>query len=217
MTTPLHTQASRQPLSSLESASLYRLIHERRSVRQFKATPIESTSLDRMLEAAMWAPSAHNRQPWRFAMISHVDAKEKLAHAMADRLRFDLRADGLDEAAIERDAGRSYERLLAAPVVIVVCLSMAEMDTYPEERRQQFEYQMAVQSVAMAAQNLLLAAHAEGLGACWLCAPLFCQDTVRKTLDLPEDWEPQGAIIVGHPASHRSKARHSPETKILIR
>jgi F420 biosynthesis protein FbiB-like protein len=94
---------------------------------------------------------------------------------------------------------------------------MLEMDTYPDKRRQQFEHQMAVQSTAMAAQNLLLAAHAEGLGACWLCAPLFCQDVVRATLDLPKDWETQGAVILGYPASERSKTRHDLAAKILIR
>jgi nitroreductase len=59
---------------------------------------------------------------------------------------------------------------------------------------------MAVQSVAMALQNLLLAAHAEGLGACWMCAPLFCPDAVQTALDLPDDWEPQALISLGYPA-----------------
>jgi F420 biosynthesis protein FbiB-like protein len=77
---------------------------------------------------------------------------------------------------------------------------MAEMDRYPDARRQAAERTMAVQSVAMAGQNLLLMAHAMGLGACWICAPLFCPDTVRETLGLPADWEPQGMILVGFPA-----------------
>ena len=59
---------------------------------------------------------------------------------------------------------------------------------------------MAIQSVALAAQNLLLTAHAAGLGACWRCAPLFCPDTVRETLSLPSDWEPQALITIGYPA-----------------
>lgn len=66
---------------------------------------------------------------------------------------------------------------------------------------------MAVQSVAMAGQNLLLAAHAHGLGACWMCAPLFCPDVVRSALSLPIDWEPQGLITLGNPAQSRSKTR----------
>ena len=74
---------------------------------------------------------------------------------------------------------------------------MADMDQYPDDRRQQAERVMAVQSVALAAQNLLLAAHAEGLGACWMCAPLFCPDVVRDALALPEDWEAQALIHAG--------------------
>jgi nitroreductase len=60
---------------------------------------------------------------------------------------------------------------------------------------------MAVQSVAMAVQNLLWAAHAEGLGACWMCAPLFCAEAVSAALDLPADWQPQALVTVGRPAS----------------
>lgn len=171
----------------------------------------------RVLEAACWAPSAHNRQPWRFVVLTHLKDKQRLAHAMSERLAADLRADGLDEASIARDTGRSKERLGSAPVLIVVCLSMADMDRYPDQRRQFFEHQMAVQSVAMAAQNLLLAAHAEGLGACWLCAPLFSQDMVRATLGLPDDCEPQGAVVMGYPSESREKTRQSLKTKVIFR
>ena len=59
---------------------------------------------------------------------------------------------------------------------------------------------MAIQSTAMAMQNLLLAAHALGLGAAVMCAPLFCQDTVAGTLALPAGWEPQALVTVGFPA-----------------
>ena len=58
---------------------------------------------------------------------------------------------------------------------------------------------MAAQSTAMALQNLLLAAHADGLGACWMCAPLFCPGAVRQALDLPPGWEPQALVTLGFP------------------
>jgi len=72
---------------------------------------------------------------------------------------------------------------------------------------------MAVQSVALAAQNLLLMAHAEGLGACWVCAPLFCPDVVRDVLSLPADWEAQGLITMGYPAEQRTKTREPLDIK----
>ncbi len=89
---------------------------------------------------------------------------------------------------------------MAAPVVILACLTMSDMDKYPDARRGNAERIMAIQSVAAAIQNFLLAAHALGLGAGWMCAPLFAPDEARAALDLPADWEPQALITLGYPA-----------------
>jgi len=118
---------------------------------------------------------------------------------MGDRLRADRTRDGDPPDVIERDVIRSYERIVNAPVIIAACLSMRDMDRYPDERRASAERVMAVQSASLAVQNLLLMAHALGLGACWICAPLFCPDTVREVLSLPEDWEAQALITLGIP------------------
>src|SRR3990172_10873852 len=131
---------------------------------------------------------------------------------MVERLRADRTRDGDPPDAIERDVKRSYERIVNAPLVIVTCLSMRDMDRYPDERRASAERTMAVQSVAMAVQNLLLAAHAEGLGACWMCAPLFCPDTVREAMGLPEDWEAQAVITLGYPANAGTLRAASPRS-----
>lgn len=179
---------------------LFEAIHSRRSIRRYRPEPVPQRLIVRLLEAACWAPSAHNRQPWRFAVIADVEVKERLARAMGARLRADLERDGLPPEVIEKDVARSYARITAAPVVILVALTLADMDVYPDSQRSQAEWTMAVQSVAMAVQNLLLAAHAEGLGACWMCAPLFCPDAVKAALDLPEDWQPQALITLGYPA-----------------
>jgi len=196
---------------------VYDLIHTRRSIRRFDPRSVPQEVLLRLLEAATWAPSAHNRQPWRFVVLPGDAAKRRLADAMAARLEADLRADGVAEDAIAADTGRSRRRLTGAGALILVCLSMVDMDDYPDARRRSFERTMAVQGVAMAAQNLLLAAHAEGLGAVWMCAPLFCQDTVRAALDLPPDFEPQGVIALGYPAEEREKGREPLETRVVFR
>lgn len=189
-------------------------IFARRSIRRYRPDPIPADVVEQMLEAANWAPSAHNRQPWRFVVIRQQPTKERLALAMGAKLRADLQADGLSLEAIERDAGRSYRRLTSAPLLILVCLTMAEMDRYADAERQRNEWIMAVQSAAMAGQNLLLAAHGSGLGACWLCAPLFAADVVRETLALPADWQPQGLITAGWPAETRAKTREPLETRV---
>ncbi len=196
---------------------LERAICERRSIRRYAPRPVPEALLRRLLEAARWAPSAHNRQPWRFAVITDEAARRHLAAAMGARLRADLATDGVPAEAIERDAVRSYARLTGAPALVLLCLTMADMDRYPDARRQGHEWTMAVQSVAMAGQNLLLAAHALGLGACWMCAPLFCPETVRTALDLPPDWQPQGLITLGYPAESRQKERRPLDEAVLWR
>jgi nitroreductase len=76
---------------------------------------------------------------------------------------------------------------------------MRDLDRYADERRSNAEYIMAVQATATAVQNMLLLAHARGLGACWMCAPLFCPEAVRAGLHLPQDWEPQALVTLGAP------------------
>jgi coenzyme F420-0:L-glutamate ligase / coenzyme F420-1:gamma-L-glutamate ligase len=189
----------------------------RRSIRRYRPEPVPRAVIERLLTAAAWGPSAHNRQPTRFAVVETAETRDALARAMGARLRRDLEADGVPQAAIEADVGRSYSRITSAPVVIALCLSMADMDAYPDERRARNEYLMAVQSAAMAGQNLLLAAHDSGLGACWMCAPLFAPDVVREMLKLPEDWQPQALITLGYPAESKEKTRRPLESSVLWR
>lgn len=173
----------------------------RRSIRQFRDIPLPPGLIDTLLELATAAPSAHNCQPWRFRVVTDTHEKTRLADAMAARLREERRSDGDAPDAIEGDVARSRARIGGAPALVVVCLSMADMDRYPDVRRNQAEFLLAAQSVAMAGQNLLLAAHAVGLGACWHCAPLFCPEIVIRALELPADWQPQGAVTLGYPAT----------------
>ena len=117
---------------------------------------------------------------------------------MAADFERDLRLDGVPLERIEVQVKRSKDRILSAPVSILLCLEMSEMDTYPDENRSQAERLMAIQSVAAAGLQLLLAVHAEGLGGVWACWPLFAQETIRGTLELPETWEPQAIFFVGY-------------------
>lgn len=189
----------------------------RRSIRRYQPRPVARELVERLLEAAIWAPSAHNRQPWRFCLIDSAERREMLAAAMGVRLRADLERDGAPAELIEKDTARSYARITGAPFLIVLCLSMTDMDHYTDERRNLNEYVMAAQSTAMAGQNLLLAAEHAGLAACWMCAPLFCPDVVRDVLHLPEDWQPQALITLGYAAETREKTRRPIETSVLWR
>lgn len=191
----------------MNTAALLDLMRSRRSIRRYTARPVPPEVLEELLEAARWAPSAHNRQPWRFAVLVDAGRKQALAEAMGERFRRDLVGDGLPVAEVERQVSRSVARIAEAPAAIVVFLSMADMDQYADAPRQALERTMAVQSVALAVQNMLLLAHAHGLGACWMCAPLFCPDAVRDVLDVPADWEAQALLTLGYPAETRTKER----------
>jgi len=175
-------------------------IGKRQSIRSYLPEPVDHSVVERLLAAAMRAPSAHNRQPWRFAVLDDAASKRRLAEAMGERLRADRMADGDDIEMIDADVARSYARITEAPVVIVICVDTVNMDSYPDGRRNEAEYLMAVQSAAMATQNLLLAAHSESLGGCVMCAPLFCPDTVKDALNLPRGWTAQMLVTSGTPA-----------------
>lgn len=191
----------------LEIDAFLDLARSRRSIRRYLDEPVPRELIEKILDAACWAPSAHNRQPWRFAVIERAETKHALASAMGEKLRADLERDGVAQDIIEKDTARSYQRITSAPVVIIACMTTRDMDVYHDTRRKKAEFVMTIQSVAMALQNLLLAAHALGLGACWMCAPLFVADTVREVLKLDEDWEPQALITLGYAAETRAKER----------
>lgn len=208
------TSAAARPLDA--RASLSHLIHARRSIRRYQDRPVERALLEELLEAATWAPSAHNRQPWRFCVVQGT-MRQTLSAAMAPVWLRDLLADGGDPVHSQEHVAVRAARIAGAPAVIVACLSVADMDVYPDARRAAAEHTMAVQSVALACQNLLLAAHAAGLGACWLCAPLFVPQTVRSVLALPADWEPQALITLGWPAEVKQKGRAPLSARVIWR
>ena len=176
------------------------LLLARRTVRFYKIDPVPDGLVRTLLEAAASAPTAHNAQPTRYVVVRSPEAKQRLAERMARRWRRDLERSGTPEASMKVELRFSMRRFSEAPVLILVGYTMAEMDVYPDRARRGAEQIMAVQSAAAGIQNLLLAASANGLGACWCCAPLFCAGVVRQALDLPRDFVPQALLTIGYPA-----------------
>ena len=199
-----------------EAKAFQTLIRGRRSIRRYQPDAIPADVLQRVLEAATWAPSAHNRQPWRFVVLTEQGRREALARRMGELLRAARTADGDDPQEIEGDVVRSYNRIAGAAAAVAVFMTMEDMDTYPDARRSRAEELMAVQGAAMATESLLLAAHAEGLGACWMCAPLFCQEEVGAALGVPAHWRAQALITLGYPASKGKSANRRPLTDVTF-
>lgn len=193
----------------------WQTLYNRRSIRRYDGRPLTRAHVERLLAAAIWAPNAHNRQPWRFAILLDPARRQALAAALAAAWAADLAADGAAAAEAARRVALSQARINGAGAVVLGCLSMAEMDAYADEERRRLEWLLAVQSTALALGHLLLAAQHEGLAACWMCAPLFAPATVRATLDLPTDWQPQALITLGYAAETRTKTRKPLEEVVL--
>ncbi len=178
---------------------LHSFLQTRRSIRRFKPDPVPDSILRDILYTATFAPSAHNRQPWRFIVLTDSPAKKHLSDAMAGEFQRDLEKDNLAPEEVSKRVNKSRERITGAPVIVILCVDMSEMDNYPDERRKKAEYIIGIQSAANAGMQLLLAAHAEGLGGVWVCSPMFAQEIVQNALKISKQWEPQAMFLLGYP------------------
>ena len=171
----------------------------RRSVRRFASREVPGVLIKELVAAACAAPAPHHSRPWRFVEV-RPETRPALIEAMASAWRADIDADGRSPDSVERSLARSRAQLTEAPALLLACLEMEAARDWPDERRRLAERDMYVQSLGAALQNLLLAAHARGLGGYLKGAPLFCADTVREALSLPPGWQPGFLVLLGYPA-----------------
>jgi coenzyme F420-0:L-glutamate ligase/coenzyme F420-1:gamma-L-glutamate ligase len=176
------------------------VLHERRTVREFSAKPVDAAAVRRAIAAAVTAPAPHHSEPWRFAVLESQQARTTLLDDMLAAWIADLRGDGFTEEQIARRTRRG-EPLRRAPLIIVPCLVADAAHPYPDQRRSAAERTMFVVAMGAAVENLLVALAVEGLGSCWVSSTLFCRQVAANSLGLPSDWEPMGAVGVGHPAA----------------
>jgi coenzyme F420-0:L-glutamate ligase/coenzyme F420-1:gamma-L-glutamate ligase len=171
----------------------------RRSVRHFARRRVSRALLWELVDAACAAPAPHHSRPWRFVEVTS-DTRRRLVEAMAAAWRIDLEADRQPPEVIKRSLARSRRQLVEAPLLLLACLEQEGACRWPDARRRRAERDMYVQSLGAALQNLLLAAHARGLGGYLKGAPLFCQSAVGEALGLPTGWEPAFLVLLGYPA-----------------
>jgi F420 biosynthesis protein FbiB-like protein len=197
--------------------TLASLIQGRRSIRTYRDTLIPEAVLEAILDAGRWAPSPHHSMPFRFVLLTRTESREALSDSMADQWRRDLAADCVPEATIETEVGKSRRRLLGSAAIIVGCVYLDPLDSYPDAARQQAEYTMAAHALGAALQNMMLMAHAHGLASAWMCAPLFCPDTVRSALDLDDGWIPHALLTLGYAARDVPAGTRPPLDQIIRR
>lgn len=149
---------------------LFEAIKNRRSVRAYKHDPIPEETLNKILDAARFAPSAGNRQSWEFIVIRDPVIKRYLRNA------------ALGQAMIEE-----------APVTIVVCANEARSASIYGDRGRKF---YCLLDAAAAIQNMLLAAYALGLGTCWIGA--FEDEIIVNILNLPKGVRPIAIVPIGY-------------------
>jgi nitroreductase len=145
-------------------------IRRRRSIRSFKSQDVSPEAVEDLIEAARWAPSAGNIQPWEFVIVRKPQAKERLARAAWDQTF-----------------------ISEAPVVIVVC---ADENRSSEGYGLRGKTLYCLQDTAAAAQNIHLAAQSLGLGTCWVGA--FRDEEVQEVLHIPDGNRPVAIIPIGH-------------------
>ena len=197
--------------------TLATLLRGRRSVRKFQDRPVPRELIEQILEAARWAPSPHGRQPWRFIVLTRPEMKNLLADRMGETWRHNLQMDGQDSEVVNLRLDKSRQRILNAPVIILPCLYLEDLDRYPDERRQADETTMAIQSIGAAIQNMLLMAYDLGLDAGWMCAPLFCPEIVCDALNLDTRLIPQAMLTVGYAAADPQRRERLPLSNLIVR
>ena len=160
--------------------SVLEVIRKRRSVRRYKEEPIQEDKLIRVLEAARWAPSGKNLQPWKFILVREKALKEKLATAAA---------------------GQYF--MAKAPFIIVAC--GFPDDCYSRMGRYMKSWPV---DVAIALEHLILQAQDEGLGTCWIGS--FEEEEVKAILGIPENVKVLALTPLGYsnekPPSRRRKS-----------
>ena len=183
----------------MEQPGFWNVVENRRSVRQFSGRAVERHLLEKVIETGTLAPNAHNRQSWRFLIITHRQVMLKLADEMGVDYHSALINSGLSAEEVQERVEKRRLRLTSAPAVVVLCVDTADLDQYSSKHRSDGEYLMAVQSAALAGGHMLLAAQALSLAGVWMCAPLFAPQRVQAVLDLPETWLAQGLLLIGYP------------------
>ncbi|HHW15422.1 MAG TPA: nitroreductase [Firmicutes bacterium] len=199
-----------------EQTDFYAVVAGRRSVRRFKPDPVPEDDLREIIRLATLAPSASNRQMWKFVAVARPAVRQAMREAVER---------AIDELAVAVPGVKGITGMKGwslffaeAPVVIAVCgeeyqsrtdqalrargLAAAEVD--------RLRARPDIQSVGAAIQTLMLAAHAKGYGTCWMCAPVLAAREIERLLGVEERWHLLALVPLGVPAERPKMPARKP-------
>ena len=186
---------------------LWDAIRNRRSCRKFATQPVKKEDFQRILEAATWAPSPANSQPWEFVVLTNQEIKDQL-HAACLKSK---------DEALQKSGWRwlgKYEIdfLPEAPVIVAVVGNPEKtgVDQFLGPSRDGYKY-----ACAAAIQNMLLMAHSLGLAGLWYT--LFDQKTIKSLLNVPEELTVCGLICLGKPGAEPLQTPRKPVDQLVRR
>jgi nitroreductase len=208
-----------------EYEALMETIRGRRSVRSFLPRAVPEDLVERLCEAARWAPSAGNRQPFRVLVVDDATLKEAMAgevRAVVERIVAAARPDRAPDLATYLE---NFSHFVTAPVVLAVVFRQGPdllalgrkagvADPAVDGQRMLVD---AVSSASAAIQNLLLAAHTLGLGACWMTGPLVAADGLRRCLEVTKGWEIAALVPVGYADEEPQPPKRRPLQRLIQR
>lgn len=210
---------------NLHTMELFETINKRRSIRRFKDTPVPHEDILKIIDSARKAPSAGNSQPWHFIII-----KDKgITKRMADAVR--VATDELIKWSKTEDVKKRFQAYKEifytffenAPVTIVVLTRSYESATdkilkemgLSDERLFLLRPMPGLQSVSAGIENMLLAAHALGYGACWMTGPLIAADKFKEILPIEKPWFPVALVPIGIPDELPPERQRKPIEDII--
>ena len=166
--------------------NIYAAIKKRHSIRKYKPDPVPEDKLNRIMEAVRLAPSGKNGQPWRFILVRDASTKTALVPACK---------------------GQGF--IAQADLVIVACAN--EGESYQNQGGYMKSWPL---DIAIALDHLMLAAAAEGLGACWIGA--FIEPGIKKILSIPDDLRVVGLTPLGWPDEDPKPKPRKPLNEIMF-
>ena len=188
----------------MEIESFIELLKSRRSIRAYKPDPIPDEYIQKIIEAARWAPSGGNSQPWEFVVIKRKDLKDKIAELFMKCVKVVREAELTREKemrvpSLEREVAEPGFK--SAPVLIVLCGDPRVNEAFPLAVFQKLGNEVFISNLASAFLCMHLAAKSLGLGSQWVSAAGgFMEDDLKKLLNIPEGIKIYDMMAVGYPA-----------------